>query len=1120
MTRKAAFWILFVGVSAAALAFAIANFSRSFALITLDLRMGRAAAIASARRLAARDGLGPGGRLQQAAAFGVDDTVKTFVELEAGGADAFQRMLRDHLYDAYTWQVRLFRDGETRETTVRFRPDGTPYGFVDHLREDAPGASLSADSARAIGEAAAARDWGLGLAPYTRVETSTERRPGGRADHTFVYERHDATAGAGRYRVRLVVSGDRLTELTHLLRVPEAFSRKYEKMRSSNNAIAIAAQVLMFLLYVIGGCIVGLSLLMRQRWLWWRPALVSGFLVAGLYVLATNFNALPLAWMGYDTAESSATFMLQQIMIGLLIFIADGCLVALTFAAAEGLGRRAFPEHPQMWRLWSRDAAPSRAVVGRTVGGTLLTGVEFGYVIAFYVVATRLWKWWTPAEALVDPNIVATYVPWLSAVAPSLHAGFWEESLFRAVPLAGAALIGDRLGNRRLWIGIGLVVEALIFGGAHANYPGWPAYSRPIELFLPSVIWGLVYLRFGLLPSIIAHYLFDLSLFALPLFTSTASSSRIDQIAVIACGAVPILVVGVALLRRRAWAELPDALRNRSWMPPAAEPTPVAHVPVAVTGTWSRARTQVVIGLGLAGLAAWASLGQWDTDAPGLRQRRPQAVAAGLDALQQRGYAPDPKWKRLVTTDADGVQSVFTWRSLGPAVYRALVGKDLAPPHWEVRLASFRGDVAERAEEWEAWIAGDGAPWRVRHTLPDGLKGAALDEASARVLAHDELSRNFHVDPARIKEVSAVSAKHPARLDWTFTFADTTPPRLAQGERRIAVEVSGDRVSDAHRFVFVPEDWQRKYRGENATMRVLSLVRGLIVAAVFIIAAAFGIVAWTRRAFSLRFALRFFGLLTALNLAGAMNRWPEIESRFSTAQPYSLQLGIAILTVVLGQLVIGALFALVAGWCLSELPASDRPGAPLGVSLAVGALAAGFLVALGRLSPAGSPLLGDFSSAQALAPWSDQAVDAGTALLTRATGLFAVLTLARGVGAPGTRLRPLGMALLFVVGGLVALPPGVSTPGSWFALAAITGVGIVALDWLVLSHDLRIVPGLVACVTGLTAVRSIARHSYPDAVVGGVLWLVVTALVLAWWLRELSPAGGFAAASGVQAQGE
>ncbi|HUK64638.1 MAG TPA: hypothetical protein VLV15_14945, partial [Dongiaceae bacterium] len=419
--------------------------------------------------------------------------------------------------------------------------------------------------------------------------------------------------------------------------------------------------------------------------------------------------------------------------------------------------------------------------------------------------------------------------------------------------------------------------------------------------------------------------------------------------------------------------------------------------------------------------------------------RRAGALDAGLKALHERGYVPDLKWKTMVTTDADGIQSVFVWRALGREVYHMLIGKDLAPPHWEVRLASFRGDVAERAEEWQAWITGDRASWRVRHVLPDGRNGASLDETPARTLAHDELRHRFHMDPAVLKEVSAVSAKHPARLDWTFTFADTAPPRLKQGERRIAVEVSGDRVSDAYRFVFVPEDWQRKYRGENAQLRVLTLIRVMVVAVVFILSAAFGIVAWTRRTFPVGFAMRFFALMTVLNVVGAINRWPEIEAGFSTAQPYDLQLGINIIGRTLGLLVVGAVFALIAGWCQSELPSSGQPRAPLGIALAVGATAAGFMVAIGRLSTASGPLLGDFSSAQALAPWGDQAVAAGVDLLRRATGLLAVITLARSIGAGGARVRPLVVALLFVVGGLVAMPPGAASPASWFALVALTG---------------------------------------------------------------------------------
>jgi hypothetical protein len=1131
MTRKPLFWILFVIVSVAALAFAVPNFSKSFPLISLDLRMDRPAALAAARDLALRYDLGPVGPRREAAAFVADDNATTFVDLEGGGADSLRAMLRNHVYEAYTWKVRLFREGETREATLRFRPDGRPYGFLDRLREDAPGASLSVDSARVIAETTAARDWGLDLSGYEPIPPSTEHRPGGRADHTFVYQRKDVKVGEGVYCIRLVVSGDRLTELAHFLRVPEAFSRTYEKMRTSNDALGFAAAALMIVLYVIGGCVVGLFLLMRKRWVWWTPALAWGFAISALQALAF-LNNWPLAWMNYDTAVSGRTFLLQQVMGALLMFVADGCFVALTFAAAEGLGRRAFPDHPQLWKLWSRDGAASRPVVGGTLGGTLLTGIEFGYIIAFYLVTTRLWKWWAPAGPLVDPNVLASYLPWLSAVAPSLHAGFWEEALFRAVPLAGAALIGDRLGNRKLWIGIGLVTEALIFGGAHAGYPSWPAYSRPIELIVPSLIWGVVYLRYGLLPSVVTHYLFDLALFSLPLFTSTAAGSRIDQIAVIVCGAVPLAVVAWGVLRQRGITELPRSLRNGVWTARPEEAEPKVRVTEALVSAWSPRRTQIVMALGLAGLAAWAALGQWKLDAPPIRQDRGEALRIGLNALVARGFEPDPKWKRLVTTDADGIQSVFTWRSLGADTYRALIGKDLVPPHWEVRLANFRSqfapaarnpaaprggktissggnDVAERAEEWQARVTGDGQVWRARHVLPEGRRGATLDEAAARALAQAELRQRFALEPLSLVEKSAVSTRHPARLDWTFTFADPAPPALSKGsERRITVEIAGDRVSDAYRFVFVREEWQRTYRSTEATLNVLGMVRGLVAAGVLIAAAALGLVAWSRRAFPVRFSRSFFMMFVGFGVFGMINRWPSAEARFSTAQPLEFQTGMFVVSMALGLLVVGAVFALVAGWAVSELP--DVPGrsrVPLTVSLAVGALAAGLLTTMGRLSVASGPLLGDYSSPQALLPWSAPGVSAATSLLTRAATLLALFMLARRISSGGTRRRPLAIAVLFVVGGIAAMTGSPASPGAWFAIAAITGLGIVGLEALALGYDPRVIPGLLASMGALGALRGIARHGFPDATLAGALELVAIAFVTWWWVRQLNATG-------------
>ena len=67
----------------------------------------------------------------------------------------------------------------------------------------------------------------------------------------------------------------------------------------------------------------------------------------------------------YAAGESQGEYLEP---LALLSFLADGCIVALSLAAAESLGRMAFPDHPQLWRAASREAAGSRAIVGRVVG--------------------------------------------------------------------------------------------------------------------------------------------------------------------------------------------------------------------------------------------------------------------------------------------------------------------------------------------------------------------------------------------------------------------------------------------------------------------------------------------------------------------------------------------------------------------------------------------------------------------------------------------------------------------------------------------------------------------------------------------------------------------------------
>ena len=87
-------------------------------------------------------------------------------------------MLRERLYAAYPWRVRHFKEGETNETTIRFTPDGRPYGFVEKLKEDAPGAALDAAAARR--DRRGRRGVALERGPRRSSRSSNRARSGGR----------------------------------------------------------------------------------------------------------------------------------------------------------------------------------------------------------------------------------------------------------------------------------------------------------------------------------------------------------------------------------------------------------------------------------------------------------------------------------------------------------------------------------------------------------------------------------------------------------------------------------------------------------------------------------------------------------------------------------------------------------------------------------------------------------------------------------------------------------------------------------------------------------------------------------------------------------------------------
>jgi membrane protease YdiL (CAAX protease family) len=847
--------------------------------------------------------------------------------------------------------------------------------------------------------------------------------------------------------------------------------------------------------------------MMRQRWVLWRTAAAWGVAVGALQTLA-SINEFPLIWMTYDTAVPRATFIAQQAALLVAGFVGFSVFFTLSFMAAETLSRRAFGPHPQFWRAWSREAGPSVQILGRTGAGYLLVAVFFAYDVILYVVMTKVFGWWSPAEALVHPDVLATYAPWLSAIANSFQAGFWEEALFRAVPIAGAALIGDRFGKRRLFIVIAFVVQAIVFGAGHAPYPNQPAYARPVELIIPSIGFGLLYLYFGLLPGIVLHFAFDVVWFALPIFLAKAPGIWFQQIMVAALTLVPLWIVLVRRARMGRWIELPPHLRNAAWTPPPADTRVVEPHAAVHHALGPRARVAWLI-MGVASIAALAATLAWRaSDRPygTLPLSRAEAERSTRAALTSRGVTLAPNWRVMpVPDDGSGGAHQFVYETAGEARWRELLGVYLPKARWRVRVATFEGDVVDRAEEWRVFVNPDGEVRSVQHVIPEGRAGASLDEAAARGRATQAVQQRYGLDLTQVKEVSAKPAKQKARTDWTFTFADQTIVPLPQGEPRIDVTIAGDEVTSVSRYVYVPEEWQRQQRAASTRSLVIQIASSIVFGGLLIAAAIGGMIAWSRRCYAPRVFLFAAAIAIAASLAGLCNGWRVLLASLPTTAPLQLALigviavagiGLAMLAAMVG-LAMGALPPRLAG--LGRI--GERDALPLGAAAGVFGAALTATAAALRTPPWAH--YAPVDSVGAIVPALDIAIDPIAGFMTTLAVILTALIAVDRFTASWTRRHVAGVLALAAIGFLSGGAPVGAHLGGWALAGLLVASGLVIVYVTLLRFDPTLVPVALGAMAVVRAVAIAVQRPFPGAAAGTALAVVVTALLSWGWFRVL-----------------
>ncbi len=1107
LTAKYILWTLFI---VGALASSIASyfyFPKAFPIIHLNITMNRTQAVEAAKIIALENNLAPQ-HTQITTSFATDEKVKTFVELEGGGKQALVDMIDNNLYQPYTWHVRLFKPFEHREATIIFTPDGAPYGFKEKLSENEKTENISKDLAqkKAV-QFITAKPWSIILSDYTLVETSQETVPSGRIDHSFVYERAQQKIGDGFYRLGVVVSGDHVSELNHFVKVPEQFMQRYQEMRSKNENIGYLGNLLMIVLYGIGCCFLGLFYLIRKRLLLWKKGLLWGMIISATIAL-TTVNKLPLYWMQYNTSHSPTNFLLQMGIGILSMFIFLTIIFSLIFTTAEGLTRAAFPNQIQFWKLFNTEVASSYSVLGYTIGGYLLAPFLLLYVILFYVWTTSSFNWWMPTSALFNPDILATYFPWLESIAPSFQAGFFEECLFRALPLASAALLGKRFGKKNWWIAGAFILQIFIFGAAHAEYPTQPAYARLIETIFVCSVWGGIYLRFGLLPSIISHFAYDVFLFALPVIVSTASGALANKIIIALLSLTPAWIVLYARLKKGAWHPISEKFLNKSW-----HPTTTPKIIEAPTSTKQQSFmlpkliSYAFLCMGIVSMGTWLVTTRFQSDAPQITLTRQQALQKAAHILKGKNVEVT-EWKAIADPMIDvtiipslNKQHRFIWQEEQPW-YKKLIGSYLAPPHWIVRYAKFNGSLNDRAEEHLLYFNPDGSLMRYVHKLPEIAPGKSLSRTESVAIAQQEIKKRYGLLPNSLQEISAQSKKQPNRVDWTIIYKNINNYSSSEGEARITVSLAGDQVVDAYRFIHVPEDWERK---EENNLLLASIIIKLCQLCIYLLAVASSVFALRRwGALHISTPLALLIGLAAISLFELFNAYPTIIFKFVTSQPFADQLfrsfGITAVILILRATVIAIILSFVTTVPQQYyIPITNW--LPF-IGISIGAFFAGSNALLSYLLPSKAPTWANYKPLKFLSPASNALnYPLLNYLIFTTLFLFGIIMIQSIKRVKHN--KSVGV-LLFIILGFIGAGLSFSDNLPLFATSGLVmGAGFWVFYYSLLQYNYAIIPLATGTYIVLDQLQEALFNSYSSSI---LLHAIVSILIMmiAWiWYKKL-----------------
>ncbi len=453
--------------------------------------------------------------------FDVDEQADRYLQ-HTLGVKASQEFINKYNYDLFYWQTRFFNEGKKEEYQITISSKtGRVIAFNHELENSAPRPAMEEALAKTQAlEFAQARlpDTSQALVvddiQVKQLDHRTEYHVDFRYDNVYIPWAGDQVSKGAKIITSVVISGsDTLSFLDAHLEIPDTFNRHISNLKQTGEILTLLFRIIYLMLITIAIFLVVNRkghLVERRVKPFYTGIAIFLFVLMGLGV----FNEFNEIIYYYLTSQSLFGYVLRMAVGYLMVPFFLVIAFILPSIAGEGLAARAHAQEHHRGILGLLQSSWTNRFVTQSICiGYLTAVIVLGVQAIIFELGFRYAGVWQEMTWLTKSS--TAMVPALAALLLAAQASFTEETMFR--------LFGIQLGARYLKnIALAIFLSSVAWGFGHTGYLIFPMWFRGLEVTIIGLILGAVYWRFGLIATLIAHFLMDAFLMSVPYLVQPA----------------------------------------------------------------------------------------------------------------------------------------------------------------------------------------------------------------------------------------------------------------------------------------------------------------------------------------------------------------------------------------------------------------------------------------------------------------------------------------------------------------------------------------------------------------------------------------------------------------------